>query len=70
MTSANDVRAAMGYPAPHPALAVACPRCHATAGDPCINPATKRRARAVHLARVAEAEQPRADVIPIRRRTP
>ena len=70
MTSVNDVRTAAGYPGRHPALAVQCPHCRAMTGDPCINPATKRRQPAPHLARVTEAEQPRADVVPIRRRPP
>lgn len=69
MTSVNDVRAAAGYPGRHPALAVQCPHCRAMVGDPCINPATKRRAAAPHLARITEAETPTATVLPFPRRT-
>jgi hypothetical protein len=56
VTGANDVRAACGYPPKDPALAVRCSICRAVKDDPCINPATKKRMPAPHLARITEAE--------------
>lgn len=69
MTGPDDVRAACGYPARPAALTVRCPICCAAEKQACTEQATGKRMEP-HPSRVAEAEQPRADVIPIRRRTP
>lgn len=62
MTGIDDVRAAAGYTARHPALAVRCPHCHAQPGDPCIGPASKRRLGEPHPSRLSAA--PDTVVIP------
>ena len=59
MTGADDVRAAMSWPARHPALAVNCPRCKAPVGQRCTGLVDKRAHDAPHLARItAAAENP------------
>jgi hypothetical protein len=73
VTGAADVRAAAGFAARHPALAVQCPHCRAPAGEPCIGPASKRRLPAPHPSRISAAEQaqPTATILPFQpRETP
>jgi hypothetical protein len=65
VTGIDDVRAAAGFTARHPALTVQCPHCRAAVGDPCIGPASKRRLAAPHPSRLTAG--PDADVIPIHR---
>ena len=70
MTRAADVRAAAGFAARHPALAVKCPHCRAPIGEPCIGPASKRRLPAPHPSRLSAAEptEPTAVILPFQPR--
>lgn len=55
MTGIADVRAAAGFAARHPALAVQCPHCRVPAGEPCVGTASRRRLPAPHPSRLAIA---------------
>jgi hypothetical protein len=69
MTGPDEIRAAMGWPAKHPALTVRCPRCKADEGQRCTGLVDKRAHDEPHLARITAAEQPTATVLPFQPRS-
>ena len=69
MTTADDVRRAMGLTARSPALTVPCTHCGAVVGEDCHGRTAKTRhkRREPHPARLLAAAEPRAVIIPFPR---
>lgn len=53
--SADDIRAAMGWRAQHPALAVRCPHCQAVEGQQCTTRSGRHPVREPHDSRIQAA---------------
>jgi hypothetical protein len=58
VTGPDDVRAAAGYPPPHPALRIRCRRCGAQPGRPCTTPSGRHPLREPHPSRTAAVSNP------------